>query len=527
VSKGKLTRQELGWLLTQEAQGAAERLRKGVTALTQAPPAPGADVSGVDATLSALDDAMKMLSSLHNRPVAVRGRRGRIDLASLLWEVAPEARVSIEPGSGTEVFGDEAELRRMLHVMLGHGTGSGSAVTIRRDGDEVVVGVVLGPDSSATADTERAWLGRMAIRYGGRYELEGSQEVLALPAEGVEARDDVAKLRKELDEARKQGEAYARELAAVWAATDEPLVQSSYPPPASSAADRFGATARLSGGIAATLRAMLSPVGRDLSDLRAAAAATARKSSPDLEAAARTDVDERLESIRRKLLAVQEFVAELAAVGESDPQEPQREVDLVEVVRGEVKALEARAARVGVELVVRTVFPEAPGAPSDKPGDKPGAARAPARIAPRAASVLARELIAHAIAATPRGSAVVVTVRAPGAARTPGKGSGAHDDASEPQLGTRLVVDDGGTMLPAAARRALVGLEVEPGTFGRPSSVALFVANEIAAAQGALLEISDAKPAAGDAAVARAIGEGAHETDRRSVGVRVSITFPR
>src|SRR6516165_2016940 len=242
MSKGKLTRQERGWLLTQEAQGAAERLRKGVTALTQAPPPPGeGDSSGVDATLSALDDAMKMLSNLHNRPVSVRGRRGRIDLASLLWEVAPEARVSIEPGSGTEVFGDEAELRRMLHVMLGHGSGSGSVITIRRSKDEVIVGVVLGPESPATADTERAWLSRMAVRYGGRYELEGSTEVLALPAEGIDAREDVAKLRKELDEARRQGEAYARELAAVWAAGDEQSVaQSSYPPPVSPAVDRHG-----------------------------------------------------------------------------------------------------------------------------------------------------------------------------------------------------------------------------------------------------------------------------------------------
>src|ERR1700736_5317856 len=107
---------------------------------------------------------MKMLSSIHRRPVAVRGRRGRIDLAALLWEVAPEARVSIEPGSGTEVFGEEAELRRMLHVMLGHGSGSGRAVIIRRQGDEVVFGVVLGPDTSATAETERAWLARMAVR---------------------------------------------------------------------------------------------------------------------------------------------------------------------------------------------------------------------------------------------------------------------------------------------------------------------------------------------------------------------------
>jgi signal transduction histidine kinase len=475
VSKGKLTRQELGWLLTQEAQGAAERLRKGVTALTLAPPPPGVDASGVDATLSALDDAMQMLSNLHNRPVSVRGRRGRIDLASLLWEVAPEARVSIEPGSGTEVFGDEAELRRMLHVMLGHGSGSGSVVTIRREGDEVTLGVVLGPDSSVTAETERAWLSRMAVRYGGRYELVGSQEVLALPADGVEARDDVAKLRRELDEARKQGEAYARELAAVWAAGDEPLAQSSFPAPATPAGDRHGAIARFSGGVAATLRALLSPVGRELAELRVLPG-NPRKSSPDFEALAQ--VEERLETIRRRLPAVQDFVAELAAVGESDPRELLRELDLVEVTRAEVRTLEARAARVGVDVELR--LPE----------------RAAARVAPRSAAVLLRELVAHAISATPRGHSVVVTLHAAGGGAT--------------GLGARVHVDDAGTTLPAAARRALLGLEVEPGTFGRPSSVGLFVAAEIAAAQGALLEIADAPIETG-----------------RGGGVRVTVTFPR
>jgi two-component system, OmpR family, sensor kinase len=482
VSKGKLTRQELGWLLTQEAQGAAERLRKGVSALTQSPAPPEAEGSGVDAQLSALDDTMKMLSSLHSRPSTARGRRGRIDLAALLWEVAPEARVSIEPGSGTEVFGDEAELRRMLHVMLGHGSGSGSAVTIKREGDEVVVGVVLGPDSSVTAETERAWLARMALRYGGRYELVGSQEVLALPAEGVEARDDVAKLRKELDEARKQGQAYARELAAVWAAGDEPIAQSSYPPMASPAADRHGAVARFSGGVAAALRGMLSPVGRDLSELRAVAG-NPRKSSPDLEAAVKSDLDERLEQVRRRLLAVQDFVAELAAVGESDPHELVREVDLADVMRTELRGLEARAARMGVEVLVRTLPEEG--------------ARAVARVSPRSVAVMLRALIAHALSATPRGSAITLTVNAP--VTTPGAA-----------LGARVVVDDAGTILPTAARRALLALEVEPGTFGRPSSVGLFVAAEIASAQGALLEIGDAPVEAG-----------------RGGGVRVAVTFPR
>ena len=475
MSKGKLTRQELGWLLTQEAQGAAERLRKGVSAFTQAPPR-AVEATGVDETLSALDDAMRMLSSLHSRPVSVHGRRGRIDLASLLWEVAPEARVSIEPGSGTEVFGDESELRRMLHVMLGHGSGSGSAISIRREGDEVVVAVVLGPDSSATADTERAWLSRMAVRYGGRYELEGGTEVLALPAEGVEARDDVAKLRKELDEARKQGEAYARELAAVWTASDEAVSSSSYPPPQTTAVERYASVARFAGGIAATLRSSLSPVGRDLAELRASA--SPRRSSPDLEAAGRGDLEEKLEAIRRKLLVVQDFVAELATIGEAESAEPLRAVDLVEVVRAEVRLLDARAARVGVTLRIRAT-PEDPA---------PGVV---ANVAPRAAALLVRELLLHAIAASTRGSTVDVTLEAP--------------TSGVVALGARLSVDDTGTILPASARRALLALEVEPGTFGRPSGIALFVASEVASAQGALLDLGDS--AAG--------------------GVRVTVTFSR
>jgi signal transduction histidine kinase len=479
VSKGKLTRQELGWLLTQEAQGAAERLRVGVTALTQAPPAPGTgggDAGSVDATLSALDDRMKMLSSLHARPVGMRARRGRIDLAALIWEVAPEARVSIEPGSGTEVFGDEAELRRMLHVMLGHGSGTGSTVSIRREGDEVVVGVVLGPDSTATADTERAWLSRMAIRYGGRYELEGAMEVLGLPADAVEARDDLALLRKELEEARQQGEAYARELAASWTGNDDGVAVSSFPPPdAHGHGSRYGAVTRLAGGVAAALRGMLSPVGREVAELRAAL--SPRKSSPDFELVVRTGLDERLEGIRRRLLAVQDFVAELAAVGENDAAEPARQVDLAGVLRAELRTLEARAARIGVEVRTRI--------------DALGTAPIEARLPPRALTALFREIIAHGMAASGSGGTVVVTLQ-----------------PADSVIGPRVTVDDSGTILPAGARRALLALEVEPGTFGRPSGVALFVAAEIAQALGGLLEVGDAPVENGG-------------------GVRVTVTFPR
>src|SRR5262249_6172930 len=103
VQSERLTLQELTWLLTQEARSAAEKLRKGVAIL--AAPDPSTSVHpapSVEPELEALDDAMQTLASLHTG--RSRGQRGRIDLAALLYEVAPNARVSIEPGSGTEVF---------------------------------------------------------------------------------------------------------------------------------------------------------------------------------------------------------------------------------------------------------------------------------------------------------------------------------------------------------------------------------------------------------------------------------------
>ncbi len=500
MSKGRLTRQELGWLLTQEAQGAAERLRRGVQVLkSKPPPAPlpapsitindsddsssppsGAGI-GVEASLAALDDVMLMLSSLHAKPAAGRGRRGRIDVASLLWEVAPEARVSIEPGSGTEVFCDEGEIRRMLHVLVGHGSGLGSSVMIKREGDEVRVSVVLGPDSSATAETERAWLSRMAVRYGGRYELEGGAETLSLPAEDVSARDERNALRKELDEARKQGEAYARELAAVFAQGEEHAAtsQSSFPPAsAAPGAERFAIVSRFAGGVAAELRALLSPLGREIQSLKSLQPSGPGMSSrpPPPTASSPPEGEDRIESMRRRLVSVQDFLSGLAAVGELDPNEPTIELDVVDLARTAVRGLGARVERYGVDVDIQT------------PGTE-----ATTRAAPRGVAVLLREIISQAIAATSRDGRVKVTITPPSAT-----------------LGLRVVVDDAGPALPASARRALLGLELDPGTFGRPTAVPLYVAAEIASWQGGMLEL-------GDAPIENGAGG----------GLRVTVTFPR
>jgi signal transduction histidine kinase len=455
VSKGRLTRQELGWLLTQEAQGAAERLRMGVQVLrTNAPPPmqPGAGgEEGLDDSLDALDDVMKMLGTLHQRQP--RGRRGRVDLAALLWEVAPEARVSIEPGSGTEVFGDEAELRRMMNVLVGHGAGIGSSVDIRRDGDEVRVGVVLGPDSSASAETERAWLSRMAIRYGGRLELEGGMEVLSLPADNVSERNEREALRKELDEARKQGEAYARELAAVFAQGEDGST-SSYPPmPAARSTDRFEGLVRLAAGTATELRALVAPLARDLQSLKGLMPGAGGRGSGTSEV-----LDERVENVRRHVARLHEFVAAFGSIGELDPQELPADVDLNELAHTIAKQLGARAERGDVKIVVQ-----------------PATGPVNVRAAPRATALMVREIVLQAIASSPRGSQVVVTV---------GAAEGSH-------IGPHVIVDDAGAALPASARRAFLNLEVDPSTHGRSSSIPLYVGAEIAATHGARVELAD------------------------------------
>lgn len=484
MSKGRLTRQELGWLLTQEAMGSAERLRVGVQVLkTNAPPAPLPETEdpanlGLDDTLNALDDAMKMLSNLHTRPSGVKGRRGRIDLAAMIWEVAPDARVSIEPGpvdrSGTEVFGDEAELRRMLHMLVGHGTGAGSSVTIKRDGDDVRVSVVLGPDSSATAETERAWMARMAIRYGGRYELEGGAEVLLFPADGVSERKEREALRKELDEARKQGEAYARELAQAYAQGEEISTPSTMPPPMHlmPAAERFGALSKFAGGIAAELRTILAAAARQVPSRHGQPPLTALTPTGGTPSIAMTmaEAEERWDVVRRALARAQDFVGVLSTLGEIDSAELSGSTRLEEIARNVVAALEGRAERGHVKVEIKSP-------PEDLPA---------ARIATRALSVLARDLVEQAIAASPKNGTVSVSFT--------------HEES-----GPRLTVEDGGAPLPSGARRAFVALEVEPGTYGRASCVPLNIAAEIAGSVGASVELGDS-----------ALG-----------GLRVSVTFAR
>jgi two-component system OmpR family sensor kinase len=475
LSKGRLTRDELSWLLTQEAQNAAERLRVGVQLLrTQAPPPATFEdpTKGVETSLDALDDAMRMLSTLNQRAptasAAHPARRGRIDLAALVVDVAPGARVSIEPGSGTEVYGDEVDLRRMLQILISHGSGDEASVHVRGDDEDVRVSVTLGPDLSPSAETERAWLSRIALRYGGRHELEGGSETLVLPADGALERSESAALRKELDVAKRQGEFYARELAAVFDRGDGAESSTSLraaEPHSELPSSQLSSTLRLCAGLASELRAVVGPGRSELASLRASELTEAH-----------------LDALRGQMARVLETVTGLSAIGELHADERATRLDLVAVVRSAARALGPMAERDGIGIHIQV---------------EPEGSRVSVHRKERALSTLVREVLAHAIAASPRGSTVEVSVA-----------------GSSPGVAARLHVRDAGAPVPAVSHAAFLALEAPANTFGRPSALPLFLASELAVGLRAALELSDAS---GPTRVATGA--------TTSTGLRVSVAF--
>jgi two-component system OmpR family sensor kinase len=444
VTEARLTRAELAWLLAQEAHGAARALREEVSQLSPPSSAAPVDIRGpaVSGRLAALDDAISALTELEH-PTRQSGRT-RIDVASLIGSIAPQARMALEPGTGTEVFVDESELRRMLHVLLcptsgGVDTVQSTAVDleVRGEGDLVRVSVPLGPDRSATAELERRWLSRMALRHGGKLELSGSELVLSLPVGGSSAQQEVHALRRELEQAQQLGEAYARELAEVFATTLAPPRRAPAPSPTEANAP-LEALCSVGSAIARRLLPALDSIHTDLEALRhelGAASALPR-------------------SLARHTSSVRELVAELARVSVCPLDEPAKPLDIEDLCKRVAAEAEGRAARHGVQLEV-------------------AAAGAGSLItAPGALSLLLRSLIDHAIAATPRDAAVRLA-------------AGPCDG------GVVLRCQDGGPAVPAHLRDDLLHHRVDPTSLGRPTGVALLIVAAAAAHLAAAVELAD------------------------------------
>jgi len=458
VTSDRLTRNELTWLLAQEARSAAQKLRQGVgipMGLEAMPPPVIIEegTGGVESTLNRLDDAVNMLASLHGH-TTTRGRRGKIDVAALVWEVSPEARVQLEMGEGTAVFGDEAELRRMLHVLIGmsgdpSSTGGTPSVTVRRNGDEVRIGVNLGPDTSTSFETERVWLSRMAVRYGGRLELDGATRTLILGADIDTHRRELESLKRELAAAQAQGEAYARELAVMFnrevsSIPGPPLMPGSISviPPLSSrfpvSGDGLAVLVASVRALGADLRGILSAIGRDIAPLR------------DREG----ESGEIAASVGRHVTGASEVVADLARLGACPIGELHRSSDVADLVREVVQSDQVRAARHEVRVVVN--------APDHLEENVPAASL----------NVLVHALLDHAISASPPGSEVILTLA---------------DDANGPQI----TFDDAGPALSPTARSGLLSRDFEAIALGRPRALSLIAAYAVAAHLRLTLDIED------------------------------------
>ena len=436
VSNERLTRQELSWLLAQEARGAAKALREGVSAMTQPPP-PGNEVTiqhtpEVETSLDALDDAIGRLGELQLGTTS-KARRGRIDLAALLCEIAPNARIAMEPGAGTEVFGEESELRRMLHLLVGQtnagpssaGDGGGAEVEIRRQGEWVKISAELGPDASPTAELERRWLSRMAVRHGGRLELEGGLQSMWLPADGASDQREVAELRRELEQAQQLCEVYARELSQVVASGELPAER---PAGQEDLEARFET---LVASVAAVERGMRAWLDGLREELAATPAASLRQ------------------RVEERLTRAQSVMQELGRVADYPSDDATRSVDLSAAVRDAVNAVANRATRRGIRL-------ESEIAPDISHTTRPAAF-----------AVTVRALLDHALLATPRDQSVTVRLEA----------------------GPVLKVVDSGPGVPDAARRDLLSRRVDPTSLGRPDGISLLAASLSAGHLGGRLEI--------------------------------------
>jgi two-component system OmpR family sensor kinase len=435
VSNDRLTRHEITWLLAQEARGAAKALRSELHV-------PRIDVrptgAPVETTLDALDDTIDMLSQL-NSGARGKGRRGRIDLAALLYEVAPAARLSIEPGAGTEVFGEESELRRMLNLLVtqasasaGAGSTAETVVTIRRQGDLVRISVELGPDTSATGELERRWLSRMALRHGGRVELEGGTQSIYVQADGASDQREVNELRKELEQAQQLGEAYARELATVLATGD---VRTEPPPmPAADEHERFEGVRSAAAAFHRVLKGWVEGLRNDLAALPAS--------------------NEAVQALTLRTQSAQELLSELQTLGECPLDEPKQSIDLVPILKEALARVEARAEREGVEC--SSSLPSSLMVTGQK----------------RLLELLLDSALGHAVAATQKGGSVVVSCF----------GS---------ELGPVVTVADGGPVVPESLRGEVARHRVDPTTLGRPAGISLVAADATARALGATLELRE------------------------------------
>ncbi len=311
-----MSTREITWLLAQEARGTAQAIRQGMELqVREAQITSRGDEGGLSTEVldrfAALDDAMDLLGNLQSNKGS--HRRGRIDVAALLYDLCPQATIRLNTEQSTDVLGEEARVHRMLQLLLGvHASetapGSGPIVDIHREQDWVHITAPLGPD--AGFGLEQRWLKRMALRAGGRLDITGNGQSLLLPADGVAQERELLDLRQELQAAQQQGEVYARELAHILADAQTDVARLDRDEVAQA---RWDATANLASAGSFTLEAQRE-MGPELL-CRALCLAAAGAASPLSEPPAAINPQQLMEKVNRpfaSLVTAQDLRFELS-----------------------------------------------------------------------------------------------------------------------------------------------------------------------------------------------------------------------
>src|SRR5205823_2476467 len=169
------------------------------------------------------------------------------------------------------------------------------------------------------------------------------------------------------------------ELAAMFDRGEEVTATSTAPPPPGERnADRFATMTKVCAGVAAELGDTLVPAAKELAAMR----------EHEVKG-------EQLDTLRRRIARAREVTASIASIGLVRAEELPLVIARLDVVRGPLHDCAPFAEREGVKVAVRV-------SNEDK--------RAYVRVGTKAITALARELVAHAVQASPRGGTVDVTV---------------------------------------------------------------------------------------------------------------------
>jgi signal transduction histidine kinase len=274
-------------------------------------------------------------------------------------------------------------------------------------------------------------------------------QTLVMAADVDMQRREVENLKRELAAAQAQGEAYARELAAVWSRSDTgsssspvssrppPIPRPSRMPPMGGGDGLVVLVAALR-ALSTDLRGILSAIGRDIAPLR------------DREG----EVGEIAASVGRHVTGASEVVVGLTRLGACPIGELPRVADLSELLREAVQNQRGRAQRHEMDLVL-----DVPESAEDT-------------IEAGAVGVLFQVLIDHAIEASSAGSTVTISL-------------------VEKPTTYEVTFDDTGPSLPPSARGSVLSRDFDAMAHGRPPGLALIAASTLAAHLRLVLDLED------------------------------------